>query len=163
MIVADWVVRNQSGYKRKYNISLATRRWKKSAHPVADRIRSKKSRRKSAQRFSETNAEHECRPARSAHLSPWTSYVHGDARTVYASAAAGPRTNGPRVFRQHRFRRSSFNHFGRNQRAQRTVKQVEARLAGKPIPQEKGAAVMSGALNACPERYLSRNSDGIVK
>jgi hypothetical protein len=28
--------------------------------------------------------------------------------------------------------------------AQRTVKQVEARLAGKPIPQEKGAAVMSG-------------------
>src|SRR6185312_8136485 len=28
--------------------------------------------------------------------------------------------------------------------AQRTVKQVEARLAGKPIPKDQGAAVMSG-------------------
>ena len=145
MIVADWVVRNQPGYKRKYNIlSCYT--------PLAEADRIHLLTDAGAKRVAARVLKDFQKLMPSTNVDPLEVHIYRRGHPMFM-VTPGLYTQVQPIVREPMDRVFFANTdsegpvsttSGGINAAQRTVKQVEERLAGKPIPQEKGAAVMSG-------------------
>jgi protoporphyrinogen oxidase len=145
MIVADWVVRNQPDYKRKYNIlSCYT--------PLAEEERTHLLTDAGAKKVAAKVLKDFQKLMPSTNADPLEVHIYRRGHPMFM-VTPGLFTNVQPLVREPMDRIFFANTdsegpvsttSGGINAAHRTVAQVEARLAGKPIPKDKGAAVMSG-------------------